>query len=577
MDSILVILAISLALASVLNIILTKFSVSHIIGYIITGVVISNLFEFNGGNNQHTLELIGEFGIVFLMFTIGLEMSFSRLHKMKDLIFFNGFMQLVGCAFCIFLLSFYVFSLDVISSIIIALAFSLSSTAIVLPYLKRSKDIVTPYGQKSVAILVFQDLAVIPILLLLGFLSNNELGLVDVVLKTAVYAVIIIIFMFTLGKKVIGWLLHFSTDAKMDELFLGSVFTIVIGASLLAHSLGFTYSLGAFIAGMIIAETKFHVKVEEDISSYKDLLLGAFFFSIGTKIDITSLVSDFHLIFFGVAVVFLMKALIIYFIIRRQSNKSDSLKAAIALCQIGEFSFAIFTLAINEFLISDELGNYLILVTVLSMFITPFIVNKIYKIASLFVVEYFEADNIHPVTTRNHTIVCGFAILGRIVATELEKKGESFIVISDNLQHVLLARKRGYEAYFGHMDNEEVLESLNVVHADAVIVTVNSTKNKQIICGAILDFYPAIRLVVKVNSLEEKTALAGLKISSFVHAQYETARLLIKHTKMHSSETKSGQSNVSPLKSVSAKPYLQLTTSASAEKVSGRKPRDSDK
>jgi CPA2 family monovalent cation:H+ antiporter-2 len=293
MDSILLIIFISLAIATVLNIVLKKFSVSHIIGYIITGTIISNLFDFNGSENLNSLELIGEFGIVFLMFTIGLELSFSKLKKMKEIVFFNGLVQVLGSALIIFLMAHYVFLQDITASAIIALAFSLSSTAIVLSYLKKSKDVLTPYGEKSVAILIFQDLAVIPILLLISFLANDQLSISDVLLNTLVSATLVIVFMFTLGKKLIEWMLHFSTNAKLEELFLGSVLSIVIGASLLAHEMGFTYSLGAFIAGMIIAETNYHVKVESDIASYKDLLLGAFFFSIGTKIDIVYFYQQF--------------------------------------------------------------------------------------------------------------------------------------------------------------------------------------------------------------------------------------------------------------------------------------------
>lgn len=530
MDSILVILAISLTLASVLNIVLTKFSVSHIIGYIITGTIISNMFSFNASGTQNSLDLIGEFGIVFLMFTIGLEMSFSKLHKMKDLIFFNGFMQVSACSLCIFLLSFYAFSIPAISSLVIALAFSLSSTAIVLPYLKKSKDIVTPYGEKSVAILVFQDLAVIPILLLMGFLSNDSLPLGEVLLKTALYGAIIIAFMFTLGKKIIGWLLHFSANARMEELFLGSVFTIVIGASLIAHKLGFSYSFGAFIAGMIIAETKFHVKVESDISSYKDLLLGAFFFSIGTKIDVNYFATHFHIVVGILLLVMLIKALIIYTLIKRKSNRSDSIKTSVALCQIGEFSFAIFALASSQQVITQSLANSLILITVLSMIITPFMVNNIYKLAALFVVEFFESDKITPVKNSDHTIVCGFDILGRIVAKELANKNVEFLIISDNLQHVLLARERGYNAYFGHLDKLAVLESLNVEQTKSIIITVNTLKNKQIICESILNYYADANLIVKVNTLEEKRALVDLRINSFVHAQHETAVLLVKQS-----------------------------------------------
>ena len=528
MDSILPIIFISLAIASVLNIILKKFSVSHIIGYIITGTIISNLFDFNGSENLASLDLIGEFGIVFLMFTIGLEISFAKLKKMRDIVFINGISQVLISALIIYPVAHYIFELDATSSIIIALAFSLSSTAIVLTYLKKSKDIITPYGEKTVAILIFQDLAVIPILLLISFLANNELSMQEVLVKTLLSAFAVILFMFTLGKKLIEWLLHFSTNAKLEELFLGSVLTIVIGASLLAHQMGFTYSLGAFIAGMIIAETTYHVKVESDIASYKDILLGAFFFSIGTKIDVNYFYHEFWLVCAVLLLTMLVKALIIFGLLKRKANKSDAIKSAIALCQIGEFSFAIFSLATSQHVISDELGGFLILVTVLSMIVTPFMVNNIYKLASYFVVEFFESDKITPITATNHTIICGFAIVGRIVATELTKKSMRFVIISDNLQNVLLARERGYMAYFGHLEKRPVLESLKVEEAASIIMTMDNLLTKKIICQAILDYHPAANIVVKINSKEEQSALSGIAIHSFVHARHEAALLLVK-------------------------------------------------
>ena len=530
MDSILIIIAISLAIASIINIVLTKFAISHIVGYIITGTIISNIFDFNGHADLSSLELIGEFGIVFLMFTIGLEMSFSKLKKLRKLIFLNGFVQVVASSAITFLIAFYLVKLDTTSAIIIALAFSLSSTAIVVTYLKKSKDIVTPYGEKSVAILIFQDLAVIPILLLIGFLAKEGLSVGDVLLKTAVYACLVIAFMFTLGKKIIEWLLHFSSRARMEEMFLGSVLTIVLGASLLAHEMGFTYSLGAFIAGMIIAESHFHVKVESDIASYKDLLLGAFFFSIGTKIDVMYFLTHLHLVAGVLVSAMLVKATVVYFLIRQESNKSDSIKSALALCQVGEFSFAIFALATSQNLLSQELGGFLILVTVLSMIITPFMVNNIYKLSALFVTEFFEADKITPVTIEQHTIICGFDTLGRIVAKELHAKNQSFLIISDNLQHVLVARKRGYQAYFGHLDKQPVLESLKVELSSSVILTVNSIRNIKIICESVLEYHPQANMIVKINSLDDKEELSDLAISSFVHAQHETAMLLVKQS-----------------------------------------------
>jgi len=129
------------------------------------------------------------------------------------------------------------------------------------------------------------------------------------------------------------------------------------------------------------------------------------------------------------------------------------------------------------------------------MILTPFIVSNIYKLASLFVVEFFEADKITKVAVTNHTVVCGFDILGRIVAKKLANEGVSFLIISDNLKHVLLARQRGYDAYFGHLDKTPVLESLKIEQTNSIIITVNSIKNKQIICEAVLNYYTDANLV----------------------------------------------------------------------------------
>lgn len=527
MNSILIIIFISLAIATVLNIVLKKLSISHIIGYIVTGTIISTIFDFNVDTNLEALNLIAEFGIVFLMFTIGLEMSMSKLKKMKEILFLNGFLQVGLSASIIFVVSRFVFNIDTNASLIIALAFSLSSTAIVLSYFKQSKDIYTPYGEKSTAILIFQDLAVIPILLLISFLSNDTLSLSQVLINTLFGALIVIVFMFTIGKKIVTWLLQFSSHAKLEELFLGSVLSIVIGASLLAHQMGFTYSLGAFIAGMIIAETSYHVKVESDIASYKDLLLGAFFFYVGTKIDVFFLVSNLHYVLFIFVGVMLIKALIIYMIIKRKANKSDSIKASLALCQIGEFSFAVFALASSNHLLSDELSKFLILVTVLSMIITPFIVNNIYKLASYFVVEFYESDKITPISAKNHIIICGFSTLGRIIANSLEEKHIKFVIISDDLRHVLLARKRGYMAYFGHLDKLPVLESLKADEARSIIITLSNITKKRLICEAVLSFDKDANLVVKIDSIDERKELKDLNIKTFVHAQLEVGQLLV--------------------------------------------------
>jgi CPA2 family monovalent cation:H+ antiporter-2 len=528
MENLLLAIFLTLAIATVINIILKKFGISHIIGYIFTGTIISYTFGFNG-LNIYSLELIGEFGIVFLMFTIGLELSLSKIKKMKDILLTNGLLQVLLSVIVIFLLSYFLFKLDFNTSLIISLAFSLSSTAIVLTYLKNSKDILTPYGQKSMGILIFQDLAVIPILLLISFLSNSELSPVEVLMQTTISAVLVLAFMFTIGEKIVDALLRFSAKTQIEELFLGSVFSIVLGASLLAHSVGFTYSLGAFIAGMIIADTKFNVKVESDIASYKDLLLGVFFFGVGTKIDVVYFVQNIHIVVFVFVLAMLFKAMVIYAIIKRSSDKNTSAKTALALAQIGEFSFAIFALAGAQKLITQDMASFLILVSVISMILTPFILSNIYKLSSYFEKEFYESDVITPIGRKNHVIVTGFSTLGRRVAAELQARSADFIVISDNLKHVQLARKLGYMAYFGHLNKLPVLESLAVEESKAIIITMHSEHNIRLISEAILDYFKDANIIIKVDSAEEKKSMKDLSELEFVDASYEISNLLVNH------------------------------------------------
>jgi len=528
MENLLFAIFLTIAIATVLNIILRRFDISHIIGYILSGTLISYIFGFNG-LNVYSLELIGEFGIVFLMFTIGLELSLSKIKKMKDILLTNGLLQVLLSVVVIFLLALTLFKLDFNTSLIIALAFSLSSTAIVLTYLKKSKDILTPYGQKSMGILIFQDLAVIPILLLMTFLSNHTLSISEVLIQTLISAVLVLAFMFTIGEKIVNMLLQFSAKAQLEELFLGSVFSIVIGASLLAHAMGFTYSLGAFIAGMLIADTKYNVKVESDIASYKDLLLSVFFFGVGTKIDVVYFIQNIHLVIFIFVFAMLFKALVIYGVIVRNSDKNTSAKTALALAQIGEFSFAIFAIAGAQKLITQEMASFLILVAVMSMILTPFLLANIYKISSYFEKEFYESDVITPIERKNHIVVAGFGTLGRKVAARLQERGSDFIIISDNLKHVLLARKVGFMAYFGHLNKLPVLESLAVDEAKAIIITVSEEHEKRLISEAVLEFCKTANIIVKIDDSHEKQNMKDLTQVEFVDASYEISNVLVNH------------------------------------------------
>ncbi len=528
MESALYYVTIAMGFSIVLNLILKRFGVSQIIGYIFTGVAVAYAFDLRHMADSHTLELIAEFGVVFLMFTIGLEMSLQRLGQMKTFVFFNGALQVLLTAGLFFVISYSLFGQSFEASLITAMALSLSSTAVVLSNLKSTKEISRPYGQRSAGILIFQDIAVIPILLLIGFLSVKNQDIGHALMQTALSAVIIVGLLFIVGKRVMSWLLHFASSSNVDELFMGSVLVIVVSSSLLAAHFGFTYSLGAFVAGMIIAETRYHNKVESDIAPFKDLLLGTFFVTVGMKIDLAFFAAHSGDIFAILAVVLLVKALIIFGIIRIYSKTKIAFKTAMALAQVGEFSFVIFALAGNHKLLDEHLSQMLVLVVVLSMVMTPFILSSIPKISNFFfkepgMTEDFKSMSVH----KNHVIVCGYGIVGKFVVRALRLEGVKYIVIDNNYKNVQDALREKEEAYYGDMSKLAILDKLYIHDAISVIVTLDNLQKKRLICESILSYAPQVKVVVKVVSIEEKRELRGLPISVTVDGKKEVASRLV--------------------------------------------------
>ena len=529
MENTLLYVIIALGISIVINIFLKKFGVSQIIGYILTGTIIVYAFDLRHMSDSHALEMVGEFGIVFLMFTIGLEISLAKMGSMKKEIFGNGLMQVFFTATIVFIITNYALDLCTKTSLIISLAFALSSTAVVLSYLKSSKDIYTPYGQRATGILVFQDIAVIPILILIGFLSNDgSENIVDVLIHTFTSAVIVIGLLFVVGKRLMTWLLHFSASSEVEELFMGSVLFIVITASLLAYYMGFTYSLGAFVAGMIIAETKYHHKVESDIAPFKDLLLGTFFVVVGMKIDVAIFIDKIGLIVGMFLAVFVLKTIIMYFLLRLSSSSKVSLKTSLALSQVGEFSFVIFALAEMGGLLEKELSQFLVLIVIFSMIVTPFFISKIGDIVEYLLGEKEDDADMSALATRkDHVIVCGYSVVGKFVARQLDELDAPYIVVDNSHKHVKEALKDDKEAYLGDASKLSILNALHVESAAAVIVTLDNIDKKRLICEAILKYTKNVNLVVKVVSLEEKEKLSDLDITVVVDGKLEIARVLV--------------------------------------------------
>lgn len=529
MEYLLYYIVVALGTSIVLNIILKRLGISQIIGYILTGTLIVYIFNLREASHSHELEMLGEFGIVFLMFTIGLEISLEKMGNLKREIFGNGVMQVGFTSLIVYAVAHYLYHVESIASVIIALAFSLSSTAVVLSYLKSSKEIYTPYGQNATGILIFQDIAVIPILILIGFLTNDgSEDISTVLMDTLLWAIVAVGVLFIVGKRVVSWLLHFSASSEVDELFMGSVLFIVVGASAFASYMGFTYSLGAFIAGMVIAETKYHHKVEADIAPFKDILLGLFFITVGMKVDVGVFVHNLPLVLELFIVVFILKTVIIATFMKLHSRYSTAFKTALALSQVGEFSFVIFAVASAGGLLSENIVSILVLVVILSMMITPFFIPYINTIVELFIKEEDIPVDMSSLAHReNHVVVCGYSVVGKFVVQHLDELGSSYVVVDNSNKHVQEALNDGVEAYLGDASKQAILHAMHIEKAAAIIVTLDNIEKKRLICEEVLKYSKDANLIVKVVSLEEKERLKDLHITTIVDGKVEVARVLV--------------------------------------------------
>ncbi len=247
----------ALGIAVIVNIFFKRIDIPIVIGYIVTGVIIVYAFDLREISNSGSLTHLGEFGIVFLMFMIGLEFSFSKIKSMKQEVFVFGILQIAITSFVFFMISHFLFGTDSITSLLISCAFSLSSTAIVLKIFEENKMLGTGYGRNSLGILIMQDIAVIPILLMVTMFSNQDSQFFPLLVQTIISAAVVLFILFVPGKFIATRILKFAADTHMDEIFVGTVLFIVLGSALLSKYFEFSYSLGAFIAGMVISSSRY--------------------------------------------------------------------------------------------------------------------------------------------------------------------------------------------------------------------------------------------------------------------------------------------------------------------------------
>ena len=469
-----------------------------ILGYIIVGIIVGPN-GFGWIDKEENIELLAEFGIVFLLFSIGLEFSLAQMISMRRQVFGLGTIQVVTTAVLVYAIGYFL-GLDTNTNIVVASAFALSSTAIVIKQLTEQSEIHSRHGRSALGVLIFQDIIAIPLLILIPTLalSASDDGALRWALGVAfLKGVIVVVIMHLIGKYLLKPLFHEVASAKSQELFTLTVLTVALGAAAFTEQMGLSMTLGAFLAGMMLSETEYRHQIESDIRPFQDILLGLFFVTVGMLISLEVLQQHLLLIIAITIGIILLKGVVIYGVARMMDKASGvALRIALSLSQVGEFGLVLITLAFTYKLLPLEIGNILLTSAVLSMSIAPFLLKFNGKIAKRICKESY-LSNHHEIeqtiiennqNLEQHVILCGFGRVGQTVSRFLTKSNTSFVALDMDIRRVKGAYDAGENVYYGDAAKETVLEAAALNKAKIVIITFS-------------DFHASIKILKNIRRL----------------------------------------------------------------------------
>ena len=465
-------------------------------------------------SNRHLVE----FGIVFLMFTIGLEFSLPTLNSMRKILFGVGLTQ-VGITLLISTMLAMFVGLSLIDGFVVGAAVTMSSTAIVSKILMERLDLNTRHGKLSIGILLFQDLAVIPVLILISTLANPNFDLFQSFSIVLIKATILFVIVFWVGKPVLNWWLGIIARQKSSELFVLNVLMVTLIFAYVTDYFGLSFALGAFVAGMLISETHYRFQVESDIAPFRDILLGLFFITIGMMLNLNLLFSNILLILSFLIILILFKSLLIAFLIRIYGYETGvGIRTGVILAHAGEFSFVILALAQQEKILNDFVSQVVLAVALLSMLIAPFIIQFNGRIARKLSKTYLKnsQDNIKNIEElghkfNDHVILCGFGRSGQYLSRFLSEENIPYIAVDIDMTRVNDAATAGENVVYGDASRLEVLKAAGIDSAKGLIVTYADDRASEKVLTVVRSYNKDIPVIVRTmdESGLEKIRAAG--------------------------------------------------------------------
>lgn len=505
------------ALSTLVNLIFTRIKVPTVVGYLMTGII-AGPHLLGLVHSEHQIELLAEIGVILLLFTIGMEFSLKHLLKIRRIVFFGGLIQVTITAGVFYIVSTF-YELDWHSGLFIGFLVALSSSALVLKLLQERSELTSNYGRTTLGILIFQDLMLVPLLLFTNLLGNKEVDLSRELIVISIKAVIIIGVVYAGNKWLFPKLLHHIALSKNQELFLMSILLICLSIALLTSQMGMSLAFGAFLAGLMISESHYSHNAFSNLIPFKDTFTSFFFVSIGMLLDLGFVIENLPIVILSVFLVISIKSIIgafTGFILGHTFR--GFVVIGIALSQVGEFSFILAKIGVNNSIITNYYYQLFLAVAVITMALSPFLMRASLPFANLLLKlnpPKFLVDGLFPLQEmeipnfKNHLVIIG----KDASSLKLSKMAQN-----SNIQHVsiifdpLTAKEKmdgGDTVVYGDAVNEPILMKAHVDTADVVVVSVGS-------------LIPCMAIIEKVRSINKKVyIIARSKYIANVKQLYE--------------------------------------------------------
>ena len=505
-----------------------------ILGYLTAGVILGP-WGIGVFNEIEQIRHLGEFGVVFLLFVLGIELKPEKLWQMRRLVLGLGSGQLFITAAVIYGIAL-MFGLSHQTSIIIGFGLALSSTAFCLKLLAEKGGIVTQMGQKAFSILLMQDLAVVPLLALVSYFAGDAAaaagghGHGEFNLW---YAVGVVIALLLAGRYLLNPVLGRIVASQDPEVFIAVAVFLVLGVAWLMEFVGLSMALGAFLAGLMLAESHYRHQIEADIMPFRGILLGLFFMTVGMGIDFGLLAENIITIVLLTIGLMVIKAAIVFGLTKLIGAKTDmAIQTGVLLSQSGEFGFVMFGAASVAGLLDQFTSQMLVLIITLSMVFTPFVVKGVNMLLLRFYKPEVDDDEAVKEFVENsdeHVIIAGFGRVGARIAALLNAAGVHYVALDMREERVKAARAQGFPVFFGDASQLKVLQSAGVSRAKMIVVALDNTEQVDRMIPIVNQYYPNLPVHTRAKDRKHCADLISHGASTTVSETLETSMHLTEH------------------------------------------------